>query len=83
MKEFERKLELAIEFKAERLKQQAESVKQIMEVLIKKINEGDLHLINSLGEIQSQGAGVDRQCAELSLLLDTYRDYTAYHQEEE
>ena len=67
-------LKIKIDVAAESLLNQAQTLKRCTDNLIRKIENGNLQNINSLGEIQGVGGQVDVKCMELKTLLYILED---------
>lgn len=78
MGEFEEILKIRIELSKEKLKSKSEMLRRTMDILIKRIDNNNIHTINSLGEVQGLGREVDIHCMELKTLLDSLESYQSF-----
>ena len=65
-----------VKFTANQLRELVLSTIDDLQVVVKRIDNGHLHTINSLGELQTRGHRIDLLCAELGATLKAQKEFT-------
>ena len=83
MKTYEETLKYRIEKKGESIKENAMSLKKELSVLIGKLNDGYYNGVNGLEEFNAKGFEIDKECAELRMMLVTLTEITTLNEKNE
>ena len=80
MKTYEETLKYRIEKKGDNIKQNALALKKDLSLLISKLDAGYYNGINGLENMTLQGNSIDKECAELRMMLVTLTEVTTLNE---
>ena len=80
MKTYEETLKYRIEKKGDNIKQNALALKKDLSLLISKLDTGYYNGINGLENMTLQGNSIDKECAELRMMLVTLTEVTTLNE---